>query len=74
MAHVSHYTPSAPAIAQLISKPFVAIGNFMVSMAEANTRSQKLQQLMDLSDAQLAERGLKRDNLVHHVFSDSYYI
>lgn len=74
MAHtVSHY-PLAHEVLSLLAKPFVAFGNLLIAIGEANHRDQTLRSLMAQSDAELAKRGLKRDELVHHVFSDSYYI
>ncbi|WP_297340907.1 MULTISPECIES: hypothetical protein [Pseudophaeobacter] len=43
-------------------------------MAENDTRYKTLTKLMAMSDEELAKRGLKRDRLAHHVFSDSYYL
>lgn len=75
MAHAAHYTaPTALGVLSLLAKPFIALGSGLVAIGEANTRYQTLNKLMDLSDADLAKRGLKRDDLVHHVFSDSYYL
>ncbi|MEL0436850.1 hypothetical protein [Phycobacter sp. K97] len=79
MAYTTHHTASAaPASAisvlKILAKPFVALGNGLVALGEANDRSRKVQSLMAMSDAELAERGLKRDQIVQHVFSDVYYI
>jgi hypothetical protein len=74
MAHAAHYTPSALAVLHLIAKPFIALGNGLVAFRDANHRVQVFSQLMDLSDAQLADRGLNRSSLVQHVFSDSGYL
>ncbi|MFC4216056.1 DUF1127 domain-containing protein [Pseudophaeobacter arcticus] len=75
MAHTALYTvPTALGILNLLAKPFTALGRGLVAIAENNTRYQTLNKLMALSDEELAKRGLKRDQLVHHVFSDSYYL
>lgn len=75
MAHAAHYTaPTALGILNLLAKPFTALGKGLVAIAETNTRYQTLNKLMALSDAELAKRGLNRDQLVHHVYSDSYYL
>jgi len=71
------YTSTIPAgisIRSLLALPFVTIGKALVAIGEANDRSRKVQTLMALSDAELAERGLTRDNIVRHVFADAYYI
>lgn len=79
MAYTTHHTASAaPAslvsVLKILAKPFVAIGNLLVAMGEANDRSRKVQDLMAMSDAELAERGIKRDQIVQHIFSDVYYL
>ncbi len=79
MAYTTHHAASAAptgvvSILKILAKPFVAIGNGMVALGEANDRSRKVQRLMAMSDAELAQRGIKRDQIVQHVFSDVYYI
>ncbi len=75
MAHTALNTvPTVFGVLNLLAKPFNALGKGLVALAEADTRYKKLNSLMAMSDAELAERGLKRDELVHHTFSDSYYI
>ncbi|MEP4036583.1 MULTISPECIES: DUF1127 domain-containing protein [unclassified Pseudophaeobacter] len=75
MAHTAHFTtPATYGVLNLLAKPFTALGKGLIAIAEANSRSQTLNSLMAMSDAELTKRGLKRDQLVHHVFSDSYYL
>ena len=79
MAYTTHHTASAAptslvSVLKILAKPFVAIGNLLVAMGEANDRSRKVQDLMAMSDAELAERGIKRDQIVQHIFSDVYYL
>jgi len=75
MAHTAHYTvPTVNGILNLLAKPFTALGKGLIAIADANSRSQTLDTLMAMSDTELSKRGLKRDQLVHHVFSDSYYL
>jgi len=47
---------------------------FFVAVAEANPRMKAVQRLSEMSDEELAERGLKRDDIVRHVFRDIYYM
>lgn len=42
----------------------------LVSMTEATQQARRLQQLTNMSDMQLAERGLRREDIVRHVFRD----
>ncbi|MEQ9449562.1 MAG: hypothetical protein RLN70_11770 [Rhodospirillaceae bacterium] len=50
------------------------IMNALVAMAEANGRVKQIERLQSLSDAELASRGIKRDEIVHHVFRDMYHV
>jgi uncharacterized protein YjiS (DUF1127 family) len=67
---------TAPAfdLAGILRRGASAIGRVMVAMSESNARMQAVQRLNEMSDAQLAERGLKREDIVHHVFRDTYYV
>ncbi|KUP90734.1 hypothetical protein [Tritonibacter horizontis] len=58
----------------LIAGFFRAIGNGLVTMAESNQRLKRARNLMDLSDAELAARGIKREDIVKHAFGDIMYI
>lgn len=49
------------------------IGNFLMRIAESNHRIRRVEYLQSLSDEQLAARGIRRDAIVHHVFSDVMY-
>ncbi len=57
---------------------FASIGNAIVrsmtAIAEADSRVRRVQQLQAMSDAELAERGISRDEIVHHVFRSTYYM
>jgi hypothetical protein len=56
-----------------IAAVFGKIGNGLIRLAESNQRVQRVQRLMDMSDDQLAKRGLKREDIVRHVFADSMH-
>lgn len=47
---------------------------FLTRIAESNARIRKVEQLQALSDAELADMGLKRDRIVHFAFSDIMHI
>ncbi|MEM8731769.1 MAG: hypothetical protein AAGF79_17810 [Pseudomonadota bacterium] len=42
-------------------------------MAEANPRMKKVQALQSMTDAELAERGIKREDIVRVVFQDALF-
>lgn len=50
---------------------FAAIWNGLLAIGEQNARVKKIEYYMSMSDAELARRGLKRDNIVHYVFRDT---
>lgn len=47
---------------------------FLSALAENNGRYRQVQYLHSLSDAQLAEKGLTRESIVHHVYRDMLYL
>lgn len=64
------YAPRTNVFAQIGSR----IMNGLVAMAEANGRVKQIDRLQSMSDAELAGRGIKREEIVHHVFRDMYHI
>jgi uncharacterized protein YjiS (DUF1127 family) len=56
-----------------LGKFFTAIGDFLIRAGDASSRMQQVEALKSKSDAELAEIGLKRDDIVHEVFKDLYY-
>ncbi|OIQ32782.1 MAG: DUF1127 domain-containing protein [Alphaproteobacteria bacterium MedPE-SWcel] len=58
----------------LIAGFFRAIGRGMVKMAEANSRVIRARAMIDMSDEELAARGIKREDVVKHVFGDIMYL
>lgn len=63
---------------QARSNPFKAIWNALVFAMEAScevsSRTKRIDALMSLSDAELARKGLRRENIIRHVFADRFYI
>lgn len=53
---------------------FASIGNAMIAASSNSARLHKVEMLNAKSDAELAKMGIKRDDIVHHVFRDLYYI
>lgn len=74
MATVALKAGQNTSILQVLAKPFVAIGNALVAIAEANPRLRQLEYLANLTDAELADKGLKREDIVQHVFPERYSI
>lgn len=53
---------------------FNKLVDVMVRIANSNSRVRQVQYLSSLTDAQLEEKGLKREEIVHHVFRDVYFV
>ena len=68
-------TPIAPGHgSNPVARFFERLGNALVTMSMANGRLRQVEALNGLSDAALAQRGLKRADIVHHVFRDVYWM
>ncbi|MBF9050012.1 hypothetical protein GTA62_12415 [Roseobacter sp. HKCCD9010] len=65
---------SGVGFADLILLPFTALGHFLGAIMDSNSRVREAQALNAMSDAELAKRGLKREEIAHHVFRDAYYV
>lgn len=53
---------------------FRAMGEALVTLAEANSRVRRAEALQALSDDELAAKGLKREDIPRHVFGDMFYL
>lgn len=63
---------------QISSSPianfFNAIGNFFINAHVTAARLERVEHLQSMTDEQLEKRGLKREDIAHHVFRDLFYI
>ncbi|MEX0278977.1 MAG: DUF1127 domain-containing protein [Ruegeria sp.] len=71
MAHSVQHTQTGFSVFGLLRSVGSSIFSALISLAEAQSRVRKIQYLQSLSDQELAERGIKRERIVHHVFADS---
>ncbi len=71
MAYVS--TP-LPAKSNPIAGFFSGFFSALVRVAESNTRVTEVEKLQSLSDEELAAKGIRRDDIVRHVYRDVLYI
>lgn len=67
----THFTEDHPSI---LARSLSAIGTFFVGYAEARSHYREIQALQAKSDAELADLGIERNDIVRRVFSDSYYL
>ena len=51
-----------------------AISRYFVASMEAASRSTQIQALQSMSDRQLADIGLKREDIARHVYSDMFHL
>lgn len=72
MAFLSNtdFAVSTPSFFQNLT---ASIGSFFSAVIEARGRQDQIQALEDLSDVELANLGLRREDIVRHVFRDIYY-
>lgn len=59
-------------LVELIARPFAAIFNYLVDMAEAGPQMQKLRALSEISDAELETRGRTRQGEVARIMGAHY--
>ncbi|MEM7319211.1 MAG: DUF1127 domain-containing protein [Pseudomonadota bacterium] len=53
-----------------VTDAFGKIWNALIRIGEANSRVRRIEVLSGLSDEQLAERGLRREDIIRHVMLD----
>jgi hypothetical protein len=61
------------AVLARIGAGFAAVMRFLCDLSNARQRALEVQRLVALSDAELARRGLKRDEIVHYVFRNDMH-
>lgn len=70
MAHIATHDTSFGAGTISVRRWFAAIGRAFVRMSIPHARMNQVQALQKLSNEQLAERGLRREDIARHVFRD----
>lgn len=70
MAHITYTAPRRSAFSGFLH----AIGDFFTLITESNWRVHEAERLQAMSDAQLAARGLRREDIARHVFRDMFYV
>ncbi|MGB1235976.1 MAG: hypothetical protein ACPG5U_09595 [Planktomarina sp.] len=58
----------------IVSRVLGTVGNFFVSIADAQSRSAEFKALNELSDKELSEIGLGRHDIAQHVFRDKMFM
>lgn len=68
MQSATHLTSPLSATLSVIAAPFKALFAGLVRLAENNAMLRRAEYLFSLSDAELAARGLNRDDIIRHVY------
>lgn len=72
MAHSAAHQPGLVSTIQVVGRGvgsfFSAIFDVLVRMGEASGQAKKIQALMDMSDEELAKRGIRREDIAGYVF------
>lgn len=61
-------------LGKTLAAPFVGIGRFLVTMAEASPRMRQLNKLARMSDADLQKRGLTREDEIRRILGVGAYL
>lgn len=70
MASTTYFSTAKNGFGKSFSTAFNGFLNTMSAAMEAHPRMRRVQALQAMSDEKLAERGLKREDIVRHVFRD----
>ena len=74
MAFVSHASANQSIAFKGLVVPKAAFSRGMEAYIERHSRSREIASLHAMTDAQLATIGVKRDEIVSHVFRDKFYM
>ena len=70
MAHMNATPPHAGFFGTLLDRVLSAFAR----IGENNSRVREADRLRSLSDSQLADLGVKREDIARHVFRDMFYV
>ncbi|WP_170454210.1 DUF1127 domain-containing protein [Ruegeria arenilitoris] len=72
MAQASTHRPAILNLFSAVADVFSGIYDALIRMGEANAKVIKIKQLSELTDEELAARGLKREDIVRLVMAGVY--
>ncbi|MGH1466863.1 MAG: DUF1127 domain-containing protein [Cognatishimia sp.] len=61
---------TSQSILRALATPFIAFGDLLIAIGETSVRAKQVDFLNSLTDEELEERGMTRETIVRHVFSD----
>ncbi|WP_146065175.1 DUF1127 domain-containing protein [Albidovulum inexpectatum] len=59
---------------QLLAAPFAALGRILIRIAESSRAMREIERLNQMSDEELAARGLTRDGEIRRIFAGQLYL
>jgi len=71
---IAPITGILPSIAATVKRPFAAVFNFLIRVAEANPLMKEISALNEITDVELAARGTTRTDEVRRIMNGRYYI
>jgi uncharacterized protein YjiS (DUF1127 family) len=74
MALTATHTTNHHSLGHILATPFRIIGNGLIAIMESNSRVQYVDHLNAMSDEQLEAKGIKRNEIVQHVFRDYMHL
>lgn len=74
MAYTSAHTPASTSVLAPVGRFFTAIWDGLVAIGAANSKVRQVEALSALSDAELAARGLRRQDIVKYVMIESGWV
>lgn len=82
MAHISSPAPISGPVSTPLSTPvpgrvrniLARIGQAFVTIGESNAKLRQANALMAMTDAELADRGLRRDQIARYVFGNGHWM
>ncbi|MEC3860893.1 DUF1127 domain-containing protein [Mesobacterium sp. TK19101] len=72
MAHIATHVETSARSG--LRDVLAAIGRGIVAIGENNTRMRAITLYQNMTDAELAARGLKREDIARNVFRDVYFL
>lgn len=74
MADTSIHTSTGFNFIAGLERFWSGLASSMETLAKTQSRVRQMEALSNLSDDQLAQRGMKREDIARHVFRDVYYV
>lgn len=74
MAHTTVNAPASASVLDGISRVFNSFFSVLVRLGESSAKARQINALMELSDAELEARGLKREDIARYVFQNCYWV